>query len=336
MNRRPRLGRTLVLAAALGAALYVALAAWAGWLKVGDRLGHFAWWRVLVALGLASCNYLIRFVKWDFFLARLGIRVRRGRSLGIFLSGFTLTVTPGKLGEVVKSYLLRESEGVAMARSAPIIVAERVTDLLALLILSVLGLGLLGGSWRVLVAGAVLVGGLVLAIAWEPLGRGGLRLLGRLPLVRRVAHRLEDFYEATRELHRPAPLVWATALSLVAWGAECLAFWLIIGGFPGGMVPIRLATFIYAVTTVAGALSFLPGGLGVQEGGMVALLVGVGARLDEATAFAATFITRLSTLWFAVGVGLIALFVLQRRGLRVDLAAASEGETTIDPAAGAG
>ena len=43
--------------------------------------------------------------------------------------------------------------------------------------------------------------------------------------------------------------------------------------FPGAEASLKLCTFIYAAMTIAGALSFLPGGLGVQEGGMVALLV---------------------------------------------------------------
>lgn len=317
--KQHRLARALMLSAALGAALYVAFAIWAGWIKVGERLENFAWWRAGVALGLASLNYLIRFVKWEYFLAHLGIRVERKRSLGIFLSGFALTVTPGKIGEVVKSYLLRASDGVAVARSAPIVVAERVSDLLALLVLSLVGLGALGESWRVVGAGALMVGVLVLVISWQPLGEGALKLAGRLPLIRRVATRLGEFYKSTRELHQAGPLLIATGLSVLAWAAECLAFWVVIGGFPGGLVAVRLATFIYAVTTIAGAISFLPGGLGVQEGGMVALLVGVGARLDDATAFAATFVTRICTLWFAVAIGLVAIFFLGRRGLKVKL-----------------
>jgi uncharacterized protein (TIRG00374 family) len=65
--------------------------------------------------------------------------------------------------------------------------------------------------------------------------------------------------------------------------------------------------------TIAGALSFLPGGLGVQEGGMVALLVKTATGVGTATAAAATFITRLCTLWFAVAVGLVALTLVRRR-----------------------
>ncbi|MSP61935.1 MAG: flippase-like domain-containing protein [Myxococcales bacterium] len=317
-----KLARGLTLSAAAGAALYVGFAAWAGWYKVGAALSDFAWSTAAAGAGLAAVNYLIRFVKWEFYLARLGLRVPRGRSLAIFLAGFSLTVTPGKIGEVLKSYLLRETDGIPMARTAPIVVAERVTDLIALLLLAVIGAGSLGASQRILWIGGALVASLVLVVAVRPLGEAAIATVGRLPLGRKIAPKLNEFYGSTRELLAPLPLVVATAISIVAWACECVSFWLILGGFPGAAVPLIQCTFIYAAMTIAGALSFLPGGLGVQEGGMVALLVAASRGVGEPTAFAATFVTRLCTLWFAVLVGIIALAVVRKRSaVAVDVGA---------------
>jgi glycosyltransferase 2 family protein len=113
-------------------------------------------------------------------------------------------------------------------------------------------------------------------------------------------------------------------LSIVAWLCECVAFWLVLRGFssPEATVDasLKLCIFIYATMTIAGALSFLPGGLGVQEIGMVKLLIAQAHGLSEPTAAAATFITRVCTLWFAVIIGVVALVVMQRRA-RVDLGA---------------
>jgi uncharacterized protein (TIRG00374 family) len=65
--------------------------------------------------------------------------------------------------------------------------------------------------------------------------------------------------------------------------------------------------------TIAGALSFLPGGLGVTEAGMTGLLTRLGHGIDGAVAVGATFVTRVCTLWFAVLVGFVALLWLRRR-----------------------
>src|SRR5207248_2162695 len=86
---------------------------------------------------------------WELYLRRLGVRIPLRDSFGIFLSGFSLTVTPGKIGEVLKSYLLREVHGVPMARTAPIVIAERLTDLVALAALALVGVGALAGGERV-------------------------------------------------------------------------------------------------------------------------------------------------------------------------------------------
>lgn len=309
-----RLGRGLVLGIAAGAAIYVGLAAWGDWSEVAARLGQFRWSMALAGTLLAALNYLLRFVKWEYYLGRLGIDCPRGRSFGIFLSGFSLTVTPGKVGEVLKSYLLRDWQGVAMARTMPVVLAERVSDLIALLALSVVGIGgiaSLESPRRLLLAGTALIAALVVAVSWEQLGEALSRIVERLPVVGRLGPKLREFSQATRELHRPVPLLVAVTLSILAWACECLAFQLVLGGFPGATASLQLATFIYATMTVAGALSFVPGGLGVTEIGMVELLVVTAQGVDRQTALAATFVTRGCTLWFAVLVGLVALWWVQ-------------------------
>ncbi len=313
-----KLGRTLALAAAAGALFYVGFAAYSGFHKVVDALAQFAWPAAAGALALAALNYLLRFLKWELYLRRLGVRIPLRDSFGIFLSGFSLTVTPGKVGEVLKSYLLREAHGVPMARTAPIVVAERLTDLVALAALALVGVGALAGGERVAWAALALVGVAVACVASEKLAHGVIDIVGALPVVGKLAPKLREFYGSTKTLLHPTPLVVATLLSIVAWLCECFAFWLVLRGFAGAEASLKLCTFIYATMTIAGALSFLPGGLGVQEIGMVKLLIAQAHGVSEPTATAATFITRLCTLWFAVVIGVVALVVMQRR-VRVDL-----------------
>src|SRR4051812_14472669 len=313
-----RLGRTLALAAAAGALFYVGFAAYSGFHKVVDALAHYAWATALGALALAAINYLLRFLKWELYLRRLGVRIPLRDSFGIFLSGFSLTVTPGKVGEVLKSYLLRELHGVPMARTAPIVVAERLTDLVALASLALVGVGALAGGERVAWVALALVGVAVACVASERLAHSIIDLVGAMPVVGKLAPKLREFYGATKELLHPTPLVAATLLSVVAWLCECVAFWLVLRGFAGADASLKLCTFIYATMTIAGALSFLPGGLGVQEIGMVKLLIAQAHGVSEPMAAAATFVTRLCTLWFAVIIGVVALVIMQRR-TRVDL-----------------
>ena len=124
-----RLRRTLWLSLAAGVLVMLALALFADLGETLDALRglNYAWLPLLLALALT--NYLTRFLRWEFFLRRLGIRVPVADSAAIFVGGFTFSVTPGKLSEVFKSVLLKHTHGAPLARTAPIVLAERLTEL---------------------------------------------------------------------------------------------------------------------------------------------------------------------------------------------------------------
>ena len=149
--------RRLLAAMLLGVLVYAAFVFYAGYRQMALALAGFEWSALGLALCLSSTNYALRFLKWQYYLRRLDVRgIRTGDSALIFLSGFVLSVTPGKVGEVFKSAVLARTHGVPLERTAPIVVAERLTDVIAIVLLVVIGsLGFggglyLGGHGRVL------------------------------------------------------------------------------------------------------------------------------------------------------------------------------------------
>lgn len=299
---------------AIAAAIAIAAFAMLGDVgKLGERLGGFGWWAFGAALGLALANYAIRFLRWQLYLRHQGVRVPVGSSAMVFGAGLSLSITPAKLGELVKSYLLKELHDVPATLTAPVVVAERVTDLIALLVLAVIGVGAYGmGTTIVAIAGVAIATGLVL-LAWPRPTRALIDLVTRPAALRRLREPLQQMYTGLASLCRPTVLVPATLIAIPAWACECVGFALIVNAFPGAHVDLGLAMVIYAATTIAGALSFLPGGLGVTEGAMTAMLVTAATGVDKALAFDATLLTRLATLWFAVGIGLVLLAVARAR-----------------------
>jgi uncharacterized protein (TIRG00374 family) len=83
-------------------------------------------------------------------------------------------------------------------------------------------------------------------------------------------------------------------------------------GWMGADISLTFAVFVYALAMLAGAISFMPGGLGGAEAVMVALLMWKG--MASADAIAATVLIRLATLWFAVGIGALMLLRIRRTG----------------------
>lgn len=298
-------------------ALYGALVLYRGASVIAHEFATYAWWTFALACSLAFTNYLLRFLKWEYYLKILEIRgIPKGESFLTFLSGFVLTVTPGKVGEVFKSLILSETRGVAVVRTAPIVIAERLTDLIGVIVLITVGSASFDGGLVWASVGAALVAMLLAFVAHRPLSAWVLRLLVRLPgflgqLGARIAPKLEEALMGLRELTTPRHLVIPTLLSVAAWSLEGLALWVILRGF-GEPPPLALTAFFYATATLAGAIVPVPGGLGVTEKLLETQLAELG-HVAAATSTAAMLLARLATLWFAVGVGFIALGLLRRR-----------------------
>jgi uncharacterized protein (TIRG00374 family) len=104
-----------------------------------------------------------------------------------------------------------------------------------------------------------------------------------------------------------------TLLSVVSWGCEVLAFYIVLlgVGVDGGGDLLLNASFIMPAATLASALLLTPGGLGVAEGGITGLSQ-VLLDLPKSEAAVATLIIRFGTLWFGVIVGLVALAIISR------------------------
>ncbi len=304
----------LIVSLIFGLLVIAALAFFADLPQTLAALEHFEWAYLPLIVALTLLNYILRFVKWQWYTSLIGVRLPVGRSLSIFASAMSMVMTPAKVGEFVKAYMLRVTDGVPMARSAPIIFAERLTDGLAMIILSIAGLAFYSAAYPVLVSLVIVMGGAVLVVQSRPLSLHILELGERLPILAGAMHTLHQLYESSYVLLRWRNLLPSIALGLISWLGECIAFYLVlIGlGMPHGQPLFVQAVFIFAFSTVVGAVSALPGGLGAADASIGGLLV-VLVDLSRELSVAATLLIRLCTLWFGVGIGLVSLFIYRKR-----------------------
>lgn len=317
------LGRRILLATLLGVVVYAALALSSDVRALRATLGRFEGWTFAAALVLAFANYALRFVKWEYYLRRLRIGAKGlapegepfeplpvWESFVIYLAGFSMSITPGKAGEVFKSALLASARGVPVARSAPIVVADRVTDLLSLVLLVGVGsLSFPGYGWIALVALA-LVAGVLFFVMVPKVTLALIDLTARMGPLARLTPKLREAFGALRVVTTPGALVIATVISVIAWALECAGLWILQSGLHSP-VSISLAFFAYATATIAGAIAMLPGGLGGTELTMRTILHGMGSVATPVAA-ASVLLVRLATLWFAVVLGFFALAVFRR------------------------
>jgi uncharacterized protein (TIRG00374 family) len=321
------MGRKVLMGVLFGAVVYAGMLLWLDGPQVLEALRGFPLWLLPAACSLSFANYAIRFVKWERYRRLLEIDLPLGTSFLVYLSGLSMSITPGKMGEVFKSWLIRRVDGTPIHRSAPIVVAERFTDLLGYLILVAIGgiSTLPEHAWVFWATLGLCVVALPVAGS-RRVARWVCWALSKLPYLWRLSGRVEGAFASTRILLRPREVVGPTLLSVISWGCECTGFWLIANALTDFELPYVFAVFAFAFSAVAGALAVVvPAGLGVTEGLLGTLLVrkivqatGVAREVARPQAGGAVILTRLCTLWFAVAVGLVATLLFQRRYGRVE------------------
>jgi len=328
--------RRVVLAMLLGVLVYGVIVAVTGYRQIQSSLSTFHWSAFAIALGLATSNYTLRVLKWEYYLARLGIRgIPKVDSALIFLSGFVLTVTPGKVGEIFKSAVLFRTHNVSVARTAPIVVAERLTDLVGVIILIVAGSAGFSGGLGWAITGSILVVIGLIFVLWQRPLQALVSWMERGPeKFRKFAPKAREAVESLRVLASPVALLWPSFLSVIAWAFEGLALYYLLLGFDIH-APIPLVVFFYSTATLAGAVIPVPGGLGIVEGMIQQQLVRLGG-VAAGSATAAMILVRFATLWWAVIVGFLALFILRMRypslALREDDIVTTSAEEKPNPA----
>jgi len=309
----------------VGMIIYLMMAIVDQWDQVIATIAGIEWWWIIPAMmGLSFLNYLIRYSKWQYYLRRIGVNISHADSFSIFLAGFTLTVTPGKIGEAIKGYFCREVDGSPIAKTVPVVISERVTDLLAMVIISLLSFAaiLTSGNQLLLVLSAgvlVLVGALVLTNS--KFYNKILKKLTTFGPLKRFEESVDQVEDTMVRTLSPKPMVFGTLISIPGWFMECLELWLLLSIVTGAGLPtlaptslylLAQATFVHASASAVGAvLVFLPGGLGGYEIYARGILTTFGVLAAVATA--SIFLIRFVTLWFSVIVGFVSLAVVTRR-----------------------
>ncbi|HET8706999.1 MAG TPA: lysylphosphatidylglycerol synthase transmembrane domain-containing protein, partial [Pseudomonadales bacterium] len=264
--------------------------------------------------GLSLVNYFLRFLRWHLMIAKMDHQLPFWRHCLFYISGFALTTTPGKAGEAIRGVYMKQHD-VAYSKTIAALFAERVSDLISMLLLGCLAF-VHFGQYRIygfIFAAVVIV---TVILVQLPHIRDALRKRAHKLESEKMRTILENAIKVFDEAARLLGFKFFTGgviLGVVAWGSEALALALVVH-WMGSDAPATVIYGIYALAMLVGAASFLPGGLGGAEASMALLLVAMGMSHPAATS--ATVICRATTLWFAVLIGAVALLFLELRNTR--------------------
>lgn len=306
------------------------------------QIRDFPWWLVIPIATTQFFVIAFRFLEWHYYLGVIGARdkISLFDSIIIFVTAFTMVVSPGKSAEVIKAALLKSKTGVSIARSTPVVLAERIVDGLAVIIIVFVALFVAGDQLNLGAYGAIdydllsrsliytsmllIVGGLIV-IQIRPLAVFLLKVLGYIPLLRRLQQPLTDFYESSREIFHLRHVIPMTIIGVGVYVWSIAGFVIILYGF-GLEMSWQLAlqaAFIAGVVSAIGAFSFVPNGAGVTEistqGMLLALVAPLQPMVTPAMAAAIALLTGLFLKWFRVFLGLVVGIIFRKRLFSGDL-----------------
>jgi uncharacterized protein (TIRG00374 family) len=253
-------------------------------------------------------------MKWHLFTRSLKLEVPIFDNFLIFFAGLSLSITPAKAGEAIRAILLKEKVKTGLSEGLASTFSERLIDLLAVTILALGGIFFLRTRqvtyWPILVL--ILLGIImgVLIFLLDPL-YNIFRWFFWLKPWMTIGSKIDKFREDVIVTFHYNIFLAALLLGMIGWFCEGIGFYLIAQNLDIA-ITLDTAIFIYTTSSLLGAVSFLPGGLGVMEGSMEVFLAEF-LIIGTATAGALIILTRIATLWFGIAVGLIFLLIITNK-----------------------
>jgi uncharacterized protein (TIRG00374 family) len=302
--------RTSLMFLVIGGGVYCAGSIWASRAAIANAPIDLSYTDFGRVIGLVTAGVGIRALRWYYYVRCRAWPVPFRAAMVSLLASFSLTATPGKAGELVKAVLLRSAYGVSVADCAGVLFAERVGDLVAVLLLALCTLTRVSDlAVYVVIAAAVLTCSFVV-LTRRSLHERIFAMAARVPRLKRPARALAELLAASRTLLRPVPVAVGFALALIAWTMEGSALYILVTRIFDFPISFTFALGVFGLSTLVGALSMIPGGIGGAEAVIVLLLARAGATTITGSAIA--FIFRLCTLWLfsAIGAGFLLMWLI--------------------------
>jgi uncharacterized membrane protein YbhN (UPF0104 family) len=270
-------------------------------------------WDVLIGVGgLSLLNYMLRVLRWQLYLRKMGYQLPTTFVSLTYVAGFALSLTPAKVGELARArYYL--PWGMSACDLGAAWMVERLMDLIgALLLASLVSAAFPGARRLVLITASISAVCLIMlgALRWRAINIW-LGNSGWSPKVSKMIGRVTKTLASAATLLRVGPLSYGFSLGFIAWLAEGIGLSFLGSMFAPWHLNVLVAVGIFAIAEIAGALSFVPGGLGTTEAAMSAMLVMQRYSITHAVLMSLAY--RFLTLWLAVVLGWAAIVELRRR-----------------------
>ena len=293
----------LVLVAAVG--IYAIFLFTSDFNIISEKISNFKINYLPLILFLVTASWCPVFIKWHFLLKNCEIDIPLTRSITVFLSGLAFDITPGKLGALMKSQILKTSFNIPRTKTAPIVLVEKVYDLIGAILASIIGIIILGMDVYLIIIAILVLAMVFFFLYYRPASELFFKRVTKTKFFSKYVENISEFDKIVQKSTNVKVATICILLAVTYWFIVSSAVYYTLIGFDINILDYLKVLSIYATSILLGAISFIPGGVGITEGALAGLFTLEG--IDVSTALILSVIIRIFVLWYSVSIGFISL-----------------------------
>lgn len=254
---------------------------------------------------LAPISWFIIYLRWHLLLRNSNISIPFNDNFKIFLSGYAMSATPGKIGEIIKSQLLHSKYNIPKKQSLPIIISEQFYNLIGILFISMLGLYYFDFSLYVLLSVGTVTGLIYVLLNSQKFLQKAINIFSKIKFLQKYTEGMTDSHLTLKKSINGKIFFISSLLSIIFWLIESLIVYLVLHSFGIFSLEFLELSATYTTSIIIGVASFLPMGIGVVEGSLAGFFSFHGIELSLALTL--VIFIRIFTRWYGVAIGLISM-----------------------------
>ena len=272
---------------------------------ISEKISNFKINYLPLILFFVSASWIPLIIKWHFLLKNSEVNIPLTKSITVWFAGIAFSITPGHVGALIKSQILKTSSNIPRTKTVPIIIVEKAYELIGAILASVIGIIILGMEFYLII---IAISGLVVIFFFmyhKPASELFFNRITKLKFFSKYVENISEFYEIVKKSTNVKVATICILLALTYWFMVSAAAYYTLIAFDVNILDFLKVLAIYTTSSLLGAISFIPGGIGVTEGSIAGLFTLNG--IDVSTALILSVMIRVLTLWFSVCAGFIAL-----------------------------
>ena len=272
---------------------------------ITEKISNFKINYLPLILLLVSASWVPLIIKWHFLLKNCEIDIPLRKSIAVFFAGVAFEITPGQIGALIKSQLLKTSSNIPRTKTVPIIVAEKVYDLISAILASIIGIIILGMDFYLIIIAILALAVIFFFMFYRPASEIFFKRITKTKFFSKYVDNMSEFHAIIQKSTNVKAVTICILLGVTYWFIISGAAYYTLIAFDINVLDYLTVLAIYTTSILLGAISFVPAGIGVTEGSIAGLFTLNG--IDVSTALILSVMIRVLTLWFSVSVGFIAL-----------------------------